>query len=349
MRESTEAAVLFKTGEPLRIIDLEIPALGRGQILVDVAYSGVCHSQLNEVRGLKGIDRYLPHALGHEGSGTVIAVGDGVTKVALGDKVVLSWLKGSGIDVPGTTYGSAFGNINSGAISTFMRRTVTCENRVTAIPDSVPLKLAALLGCAIPTGAGVVFNSSGLQPGQTIAVFGTGGIGLSAVMAASAMGATTIIAIDLIPEKLDKAKEFGATHVLNSAHRDPVEAVRQLTGGRGVDVAIECSGKVSVMESAYESVATGGGLCIIAGNPAQGQMMRIDPFNLINGRRLVGTWGGESKLDRDIPRYVEMFLNGRLALQKLANEEYGLNRINEALDDLENGRVIRAMINMEIR
>lgn len=346
MQDKTQAAVLFETGKPLEMLELSIPALKPGQVLVDVAFSGVCHSQLNEVRGHRGLDRFLPHALGHEGAGTVVAVGSGVTKVSSGDRVVLSWLKGSGMDVPGTVYGSPRGAINSGAISTFMRRTITCENRVTGVPEAIPLKLAALLGCAIPTGAGVVFNTSGLRPGQSIAIFGAGGIGLSAVMAAAALGAAPIIAIDVLPDKLAKARELGATHVLNAGDGDPVAVIRSLTGGKGVDVAFECAGRVAVMESAYESVASGGGLCIIAGNPQQGQTMRINPFNLIAGKRLQGTWGGESRPDVDIPRYVEMFLDGRLALQKLGTEEYRLQDINRALDDLEAGRVVRAMIRM---
>ncbi|MDH3688329.1 MAG: zinc-binding dehydrogenase [Gammaproteobacteria bacterium] len=344
--DKTQAAVLFETGKPLRILELVIPPIGAGQILVDLAYSGVCHSQLNEVRGHKGPDRYLPHTLGHEGSGTVVAVGEGVTKTKPGDRVVLSWLKGSGTDAISTVYDSADGPINSGAISTFMRRTVTCENRVTVVPESMPFKLAALLGCAIPTGAGVVFNTSGITRGESIAVFGVGGIGQSAVMAAASVGAAPIIAVDIEPAKLAKARELGSTHIIDASEGDPVGIIRQITHGNGVRVAIESAGRVEVMEAAYESVATGGGLCIIAGNPPHGETMRVNPFSLISGKRLVGTWGGESRPDVDIPRYVDMFMNGSLALQKLTTEEYSLNEINQALDDLESGCVIRAMIRM---
>lgn len=347
MAQMTQAAVLFETGRPLRIVDLAIPELKPGQVLVDVAFSGVCHSQLNEVRGRKGPDRFLPHALGHEGAGTVVAIGEGVSKVSPGDLVVLSWLKGSGVDVPRTVYESADGPINSGAISTFMRRTVTCENRVTPIPASMPLDLAALLGCAIPTGAGIVFNASGLKHGQSVAVFGTGGIGLCAVMAAASLGAAPIIAIDVNPDKLDRARELGATHTLNAADGGLVPAIRNLTGGKGVQVAIECAGRVEAMESAFESVTAGGGLCIVAGNPPHGQVMRINPFSLIGGKRIAGTWGGESRPDIDIPRYIEMFTDGRLPLRKLGMAQYPLDEIDRALDDLEAGRVVRAMIRMD--
>lgn len=156
----TIAAVLEQLNKPLRIRELTTPDLKPGQVLVEVAYSGVCHSQLLEVRGKRGLDRFLPHTLGHEGSGTVLEVGAGVTKVKPGDHVVLSWIKGSGADAPSTIYESAERPVNSGALSTFMRQTVTCENRLTAIPDAMPLREAALLGCAIPTGAGIVLNTA---------------------------------------------------------------------------------------------------------------------------------------------------------------------------------------------
>lgn len=344
----TQAAVLIATGKPLRIMELELPGLKAGQVLVDVAYSGVCHSQLNEVRGHKGPDRYVPHTLGHEGAGTVVAVGEGVTKAKAGDRVVLSWLKGSGADVPGTVYAGPDGAVNSGAISTFMRRTVTCENRVTVIPELMPLDLAALLGCAIPTGAGVVFNTSGLKSGDSVAVFGAGGVGLSAVMGAAAVGAAPIIAVDLLPEKLARARELGATDTLNAGECDPVGAIRNLTGGKGVRVAIECTGQVGAMEAAFESVVAGGGLCVIAGNPHHGHTMRVNPYSLIGGKRLMGTWGGESRPDTDIPRYVEMYQTGRLALEKFGTTQYPLEEVNRALDDLEQGRVVRAMIRMAV-
>ena len=183
MPQSTEAAILTETGKPLSILPLEIPDLAPGQVLVDVAFSGLCHTQLLEIRGKRGPDRFLPHTLGHEGSGVVAAIGAGVAKIAPGDRVVLSWLKGEGADVPATVYQSGEMKINSGAISTFMRRTVTCENRVTSIPDALPLREAALLGCAIPTGAGVVRNTAGVGAGESVAIFGIGGIGQSAVLA----------------------------------------------------------------------------------------------------------------------------------------------------------------------
>ncbi len=346
MTRHTEAAVLFELGQPLRLVSLAIPALRSGQVLVDVAYSGVCRSQLLEVRGKRGPDRFLPHTLGHEGSGMVLDVGAGVTKVKPGDRVVLSWIRGSGADVPSTVYQSAEGPINSGSISTFMRQTVTCENRVTPVPDAMPLREAALLGCAIPTGVGIVLNTAGVRPGSSVAVFGVGGIGLSAVLAANLMNATTIIAVDVFDHKLAQASQVGATHLINARQQDSLSTILEITGGRGVDYAIEAAGRRETMETAFQAVRDNGGLCVLAGNLAGGEHISIDPFDLIKGKRIIGTWGGESQPDRDISLYANMYLAGRLKLDLLITHEYQLEDINLALDDLEQGKAGRALIDM---
>ena len=346
MPKQTEAAVLFELARPLRLITLSIPNLKPGQVLVDIAYSGVCRSQLLEVRGKRGEDRFLPHTLGHEGSGTVLEVGAGITKVKPGDRVVLSWIKGSGADVPSTVYQSSEVPINSGAISTFMRQTVTCENRVTPIPDAMPLREAALLGCAIPTGAGIILNAARVLPGSSVAVFGVGGIGLSAVLAADLMNATTIIAVDVFDHKLEQARQIGATHVINARQQDSLSTILEITGGRGVDYAIEAAGRRETMETAFQSVRDNGGLCVLAGNLPHGEHILLNPFNLIKGKRIIGTWGGESQPDRDIPLYVDLYLAGKLKLDMLITHEYQLEDINQAFDDLEQGRVGRALIDM---
>lgn len=342
----TEATVLFELIQPLRLLTLTIPEMKPGQVLVDVAYSGICHSQLLEVRGKRGPDRFLPHTLGHEGSGTVLEVGQGVTKVKPGDRVVVSWIKGSGADVPSTVYESSEGPINSGAISTFMRQTVTCENRVTPIPDAVPLREAALLGCAIPTGAGIVINTAGVRPGSSVAVFGIGGIGLSAVLAADLVHATIIIAVDVFDHKLEQARLVGATHLINARQQDPLATILNITRGRGVDYAIEAAGQCEAMEAAFQAVRDNGGVCVLAGNLPHGARISLNPFDLIKGKRILGTWGGETQPDRDIPLYVDLYLSGRLKLNALITHEYPLVDINEAFDDLEQGRVGRALVDM---
>ena len=342
----TVAAVLEELNEPLKIRELTIPDLKPGQVLVEVAYSGVCRSQLLEVRGKRGPDRFLPHTLGHEGSGTVLEVGAGVTKVKPGDRVVLSWIKGSGADVPSTVYQSSEGPVNSGALSTFMRQTVTCENRVTPIPDAMPLREAALLGCAIPTGAGIVLNTARVRPGSSVAIFGVGGIGLSAVLAADLVHATTVIAVDVFDHKLVQARQVGATHLINARQQDPLVTILEITGGQGVDYAIEAAGQRETMETAFQAVRDNGGLCVLAGNLPHGERISLDPFDLIRGKRIVGTWGGETQPDRDIPLYVDSYLSGKLSLDGLITHAYSLDTINQALEDLEHGKVGRALVDM---
>lgn len=345
----TEAAVLLEVNKPLRLVTITIPELKPGQLLVDVAYSGVCHTQVLETRGRRGPDRFLPHTLGHEGSGTVIEVGAGVTKVKPGDRVVLSWIKGAGADVPSTVYGGPDGAVNSGANSTFMRQTVTCENRVTPISDFMPLREAALLGCAFVTGAGIVRNTANVRLGSSLAVFGLGGIGLSAVLAALLVPASTIIAVDIMEEKLELAAKLGATHTINAAAADTLETIREITGGRGVDCAIEAAGSQGTAEAAFRAVSYNGGLCVLAGNLPFGGLISIDPYDLIKGKKIVGTWGGETQPDIDIPLYAEMYTTGKLRLDKMISREYALGQVNQALDDLEQGKLSgRGIISMAL-
>ena len=346
MLKKTTAAVLVETERPLEIMEIDLPELKEGQVLVDVSYSGICHSQLNEVKGLRGPDKFLPHTLGHEGSGVVIQTGKNVTKVKAGDRVVLTWLKGSGHDVPSTQYSSNIGTLNSGAISTFMRQTVISENRLVPIPDEMPLKEAALLGCAIPTGSGIVLNTLKIKEGESLAVFGIGGVGMSAVMAAKAMGAASIIAVDILDEKLELAKALGATHVINAIDEDVAKIISDYTDGTGVDYAIEAAGKKEVIENAFNAVRNGGGTCIVAGNPPHGTHFEVDPFDLIRGKKLIGSWGGDTDPDRDVPKYVTMYNEDKLPLEKLLSDEYSLEDINKALDDLDQGRVLRPLIKM---
>jgi len=344
----TRAAVLVETGKPLQIKELQLPALKPGQVLVEMDYAGVCHTQLHEVRGKRGPDRFLPHVLGHEGAGTVLALGEDVSKVKVNDRVVLTWIKGEGADVPSTTYESDLGTVNSGAISTFMTHTVTCENRLVPMPqDSLPQRDAALLGCAVPTGAGAIVNTADVSKGESVAVFGVGGIGMSAVLAAAMREAAIIIAVDVVEDKLAAAKAAGATHTINAATQNPVECIQDITGGKGVDTAVEAAGKPETMEAAYTSVAYGGGLCILAGNVAYGERMCLDPYDLIKGRRIVGTWGGETNPDRDFPLYADMYVKGSLPFGQLVSHEWPLEEINTAFDELEARRVSRALIRLK--
>jgi len=340
----TQAAILTQLKAPLEFWELELPSLKEGQVLVKMAYSGLCHSQLNEIKGLKGEDKFLPHTLGHEGSGQVEAVGRGVTKVVPGDNVVLSWLKGCGADVSGTQYSSKKGQVNSGAISTFLTYAILSENRVIPIPKTMPLKEAALLGCAIPTGAGVVKNEMSIREGQSFAVFGAGGVGLSALLAAKYAKAFPLIAIDVVEEKLQKARLMGATHVVNACHHDPVQEIQKIMQGRGLDYVFESAGRREAMEKAFSALKAPGGLCVVAGNLPMGEQISIDPFDLIRGKRIVGTWGGGSKIDHDVTFYAELYLKGQFDLNSLITHEVPLEHLNDLVSELEAGRVGRGLI-----
>lgn len=343
----TLATVLKKINDPLSIEDLTIPKLKHGQVLVKVAYSGICHSQLNEIRGSKGEDKFLPHTLGHEGSGIVMEVGPGVQKSQAGDHVVLTWIKGSGIDVPATQYKMRDGTlVNSGSISTFMEYAVISENRIVPIPKEMPLKEAALLGCAIPTGVGMVTNTLKLRVGSSVGIFGMGGIGLSVLLGAKMNGAAIIIALDINHDKLDNALQLGATHTVNFQNENVLSRIMEITSKKGLDYTIECAGKREAMETAFRSVRDKGGVCVIAGNLPKEEIISIEPFDLIKGKQIIGTWGGETDPDIDISKYADLYLSGRLKIDKLVGKMYSLLDINKALEELKNGTVGRVLIEM---
>jgi S-(hydroxymethyl)glutathione dehydrogenase/alcohol dehydrogenase len=340
------AAVLRQLGQPLSIETLEIPPLRQGQVLVEIAFSGVCRSQLMEARGGRGADRWLPHLLGHEGAGTVLAVGENVTKVGPGDQVILTWIRSAGADAAGATFSNGHHQINAGPVTTFSTHTVSAENRIVRLPPGVPLDVAVLFGCALPTGAGMVMNELDPEPGSSLAVVGLGGIGLSAVMAARLTECSPIIAIDVSADKLSLAAAFGASHTINSSSQDPVNAVRDLTAGHGVDYCVEAGGATETIEQAFSMVRKHGGRCLFASHPPSGAKIQLDPHDLISGRRIAGSWGGCSKPDQDTPKLAAMYREGRLPLERLLTKRYRLDEVNQALDDLEGGRVNRPLLVM---
>jgi len=345
-----KAAVLSRLNEPLEVMSgIECSAPGMGQVLVKLAYSGVCHSQLMEVRGLRGADAYLPHLLGHEGSGQVVEVGEGVNKVSPGDLVVLGWIKGSGLDCGGVNYhcDSLPQQINAGGVTTFNEYALVSENRVVPLPEGVPLDIAVLFGCAVPTGAGIITNDLRPIAGSSVAVFGLGGIGMSALMATMLYQCAKVIAIDVSADKLALARDFGASHTIDASIGSSVNQILALTDGLGVDYAVEASGQVEVIEQAFASIRRGGGMCVFATHPEQGSNISIDPYELICGKQIRGTWGGGSNPDRDIPMFAQLYLDGKLPLEKLITKRYSLGAINEALDDLKNHRVGRPLIEID--
>jgi S-(hydroxymethyl)glutathione dehydrogenase / alcohol dehydrogenase len=340
------AAILERLGEPLVIKDIELPELLPGQVLVQIFFSGVCRSQLMEVRGGRGIDPWLPHLLGHEGSGLVIDVGPGVTKVRKGDEVILGWLKGLGMDAPGAKYNCDGRSINSGCVTTFSNYTIVSENRIVIKPPSIPFDEAVLFGCALPTGAGMVLNE--VKPSKTdaVVVLGLGGIGISALLALKALNVQSIIAIDVSDEKLNFARKLGATHVFKSTDAELQKTIFEITGG-GVNFCIESAGLISTIELGFSLIKKNGGNLIFASHPPEGGLIKLNPHDLISGKKINGSWGGASAPDLDIPRMSSIFQNKNCRLNSLISKKYQLEEINDALKDLENGIAFRPLIEMQ--
>jgi len=339
-----KAAVLRRVNQKLSIENIFTAKLEKGQILVKIYYSGVCHSQLMEIKGKRGEDKWLPHLLGHEGTGIVQEIGPEVTKVKANDKVILTWIKNKGINAKPATYFYNNEKINSGNVTTFNEYAVVSENRLVKLPPNIPMDIGVLFGCAIPTGAGIVMNEIVPKVNSTIAIFGLGGIGLSALIATKLFKCKHVIAIDIEDSKLKLAKEFGATHTINSAMENVLEKLLEITNNIGLDYSVEASGLVRVIEVAFKSVKNNGGLCIFASHPKNGDKISLDPYDLICGKQIKGSWGGSSKPDIDIPLLADLYNEGKLPLEKLLDKRYTLDNINEALDDLENRNVIRPLI-----
>lgn len=341
----TEAAILVQTGQPLVLADLETPPLKPGQVLVEIAYSGACGTQVAEWRGMKGEDRYLPHCIGHEGSGTVVEVGAAITKVKRGDKVVLSWIRGTGVESGGAVYKWNEKTVNAGGVTTFQRHAVVSENRLTLLPPSLDMQVAILLGCAAPTGMGAVFNVTGVKAGESVVVFGTGGIGLNACMGAAFAGAMPIIGVDPSAERRSLAQRYGATHVIDPASGDVAAAIRAISPG-GVDVAIEATGLPDVMATALQVTRQQGGRAVVIGNARYGSTLTLDPSQFNQGKSLLGTWGGDSVPDRDYPRFARLLAAPRFDPRALLSSPYKLSEATQALTDLAEGRVGRPLIDM---
>jgi len=342
----SRAAVLEKLGQPLVIKNIELPPLLPGQILVKVLFSGVCRSQLMEVRGKRGNDPWLPHLLGHEGSGIVLAIGEGVTKVKIDDEVILGWIKGEGLDAPGAKYHCGKQIINSGGVTTFCNYTIVSENRLVKKPIGLEFDTAVLFGCALPSGAGMVLNELKPSTNESVIVLGLGGIGLSALMTLKALGVKSIIAIDISEEKLTLAKQLGATHIFNSKHGNLYQAIYNLTDG-GADMCIESAGQVTTIELGFALIHKNKGKLLFASHPSQDELIQLSPHELISGKKIAGSWGGSTIPDKDIPLMHTLFLNTNIPLNILLTKRYSLEKINDALDDLEAGQVFRPLIVME--
>ena len=362
------AAVLEAHHQPLVVQSLEIDEPRAGEVLVRTVASGVCHT--DAIARDQDLPFPAPGVLGHEGAGIVEAVGEGVTKVAPGDRVVIGWpwcggcrnclaghprycaqmppLVTSGGRPDGTTalrrpggepvHSHFFGQ------SSFATRSMTWERSVVRVPDEVPLELLGPLACGLSTGAGAVFNALRPEAGASIAVFGTGAVGLSAVMAARECGCTTIVGVDRVGHRLALARELGATETIDATETDPGEAIRELTGGAGVDYTLECTGNVAVLRQAVDVLAMPGVCGVIGGAPA-GAEFTLDHLTVLWGRQVRGILGGEGQSDALIPALIDLQRLGRFPFDRLVRY-FDLDEVNEAMEASASGEVLKPVLRM---
>lgn len=376
----TKAAVLYEMGAlppyaeslPLVIDEMTLADAGPGEVLVEISGAGLCHSDLSVIDGSR--PRKLPLVMGHEASGIVREVGAEVAEFVAGDHVVFSfvpvcgrclycasgrgWLcaPGAQANIAGTLLSGASRFTNSQAavcghhlgVSGFSQFTVAAQESLVKIDPSLPLVKAALFGCAVMTGVGAVVNTARVTSGSAVAVFGMGGVGLSAIMGARAVEAYPVVAIDRLDGKLKLAREAGATHTVNAAQDDPVAAIRELTAG-GADYAFESVGNESVLIQAYESTRRGG-TTITAGLPAPGKMFSVPAVGItLEERTIKGSYMGSSVPRRDIPRYIDMYQAGVLPVDKLHTHSLRLEEINAGFDRLAQGQAVRQIIDFQVR
>jgi S-(hydroxymethyl)glutathione dehydrogenase/alcohol dehydrogenase len=332
-----KAAVLVKQNAPLEVYEVEVPKLGIGQVLVRVEYSGICGKQIDEITGRRGEDRFIPHLLGHEGGGTVVQIGPGVKKVKIGDRVVMHWIKGTGIDSDPPRFSHKGKTLSAGWVTTFSENSIVSENRLTPVSGDAGFDILALLGCAVTTGLGIVFNNVALKPGQSIAVFGVGGVGLNVVQGADLVNAYPVVAIDKSAQKLEFAKKFGATHAVNVEGDDVGAILAEISKGRGFDAVVDTTGVNAVRQAAYEATYNKG-LTVFCGVPFADDRMSFDSFPLHFGRRIIGSHGGDTVPDVDIPRYLDLYRLGKLKLDQLISARFPLAEVNTAVELVRSGQ-----------
>lgn len=331
-----KAAVLVKIDSPLEIKDVELTPLQVGQVLVKVLVSGLCGAQLHEIRGHKGNAKFLPHLMGHEGCGIVEEVGPGVTTVKVGDKVVMHWRPGSGIEAPFPSYVMDGKSMSSGKVTTLSEYSIVSENRLTTVPQDTPDELCAILGCALTTAMGIIDNEVDLKFGESVAVVGCGGVGLNLIQAAAMKSACPIYAVDNNLTKRDLCFTAGATIFVNS-----INSIDEK-----IDVIIDTTGIPEVITESISKLSNQGRM-ILVGQPAPGKMVEVmNAVNLFNGmgQSIKATQGGRTNPQEDIPRYVKMYQEGILNVKQFVTHYFNLNQINEAFDLLKTGDAGRIIV-----
>jgi S-(hydroxymethyl)glutathione dehydrogenase/alcohol dehydrogenase len=362
-----KAAVCRTHGEPVRVEDVELDRPQQGEVLVRLAASGVCHSDYSVLTGVMPIK--LPCVLGHEGAGVVEEVGAAVSHLTPGDRVVLSWVTpcgtcfycregqpnlcdlGAKINLvhrmpDGTSRLHKDGeDLQSfSAIGAMAERAVVPAAAAVKLPHDAPLEKAALIGCSVMTGVGAVWHTAVVEAGSRVAVFGAGGVGLNVIQGAAGVGAERIIAVDVHARKLELARVFGATHVVDASREDAVAVIRELTEGRGADYAFEAIGRKKTIEQAYAAVRRGG-TCVVIGIGPRTESVELNVFLLPTlEKRLLGCWYGGARVHRDLPRLLAMYRAGKLKLDELVTRTYRLEEVNQAFADMERGENARGVI-----
>jgi S-(hydroxymethyl)mycothiol dehydrogenase len=359
MAYEVRGVVARAKGQPVSIETIVVPDPGPGEAVVDVQACGVCHTDLHYREG--GINDDFPFLLGHEAAGVVSAVGEGVTDVAVGDFVVLNWravcgqcracLKGEPqycFDThnaaqkmtlaDGTELSPALG------IGAFAEKTLVHAGQCTKVDPDVPAAAAGLLGCGVMAGVGAAINTGGVRRGESVAVFGCGGVGDAAIAGARLAGASTIVAVDLDDRKLEWAKEFGATHTVNSGTTDAVEAIRAATNGFGVDVAIDAVGHPKVFEQAFYARDLAGRV-VLVGVPTPDMTLTLPMIELFGrGGALKSSWYGDCLPSRDFPMLVDLYRQGRFPLGEFVTETIGLDDVEAAFGKMHEGEVLRSVV-----
>ena len=358
MPHSVRAVVARAKGEPVTIETIEVPDPGPGEVLVAVKACGVCHTDLHYREG--AINDEFPFLLGHEASGIVEDVGPDVTEVAVGDFVVLNWRAVCGqcrscrrgrpwycfathnathkMTLDGQELSPALG------IGAFAEKTLVATGQATKVDPAAPAEVAGLIGCGVMAGLGAAMNTGNVGRGDSVAVFGCGGVGDAAIAGARLAGAHTIVAVDLDDRKLEMAKEFGATHTVNSSNEDPVEAIRAVTDGHGVDVAIEAIGLPVTYQQAFNARDLAGTVVLVGvPNPeATLELPMIEVFG--RGGSLKSSWYGDCLPSRDFPMLIDLYLQGRLDLDRFVSETIALDEVEEAFHKMERGEVLRSVV-----
>ena len=363
----TGAATPYAASRPLSIETVELQPPGRGEVRVRVRAAGLCHSDLSVIDGSR--PRPLPMLLGHEAAGEVVELGAGVSGLRLGDQVVFSFVPMCGCCDPcacgrpvlceAGAAANARGTLLDGAIrlsdarqaplhhhlgvSGFAEYAVVSERSAVRIDPDLPASIAALFGCAVMTGVGAVVNTAGVRPGESVAVFGLGGVGLSALLGAAACSAWPLVAIDVVAEKLALARELGASHCIDAREGDVAAQVREATRG-GVDHAIETAGNERVLAAAYAATRRGG-CTVTVGLPAPDRQFSVPAVGLVAEERTVkGSYMGSAVPRRDIPRYIALHRAGRLPVDRLLTHTLRLEEINAGFDRLASGEAIRQVV-----